>query len=136
MKYEISNQETQKGCDILPVNIPTAPLPKETTIYIAFYFILRAESPGAGLIQNYQNQTQYLADKFGIAEDLFSSYLAEIEKIKLTAKEGNNIRLVGWKKFRFLFGIKTNERSTIIFFPGKDKFQNWVEKNFEHSFSS
>lgn len=100
---------------------------------LGLYLLLKAESPGAGLIQNYPDQTATLSTNFNISHDEFFAYLKEMEVNKLALIEGDNIRIASWNQLGNTLGLKTKKRIQSRFnYAGDQKIDWWLsalEKN-------
>lgn len=94
--------------------------------YFGFYLLLKAEAPESGWIQNYTRQIPELSANFGISQRSFFSYMAQLEKMKIAFRQGNDIRIVGWKELERLFHFDTRPKTKIEFqYDGKQKIHWW-----------
>lgn len=75
-----------------------------------FYLLLKAESPGSSVIQNYTRQIATLSRKYCLPEDSFFYYLEKIEKMKLAFREGSKLKLASWDQLARHLHIHTNEK--------------------------
>lgn len=96
---------------------------------LGFFFLLKSESPGAGLIQNYLSQIPQLSKKYGISDRTFYNYLEQLRKFKLAFIEDDKIRLVGWDEFCVKFKASTKIRKEIKFSYGGKNQLNWWRNN-------
>ena len=93
---------------------------------LGFLLLLKAESPGSGLIQNYTKQIPTLSHNFNISQRTFFSYLNKLEQMKLAFREGKNIHIASWHQIGDALGISTNKRTKINFdYAGKQKIHWW-----------
>lgn len=92
---------------------------------LGFYLLLKAESPGAGLIQDYTKQMPLLATNFNISQRSFYNYLNQLEEMKLITRESKNIRVAGWQQLSRVCEINTNKRTQIQFNYGTEQKIHW-----------
>ncbi len=85
------------------------------TRVIGFYLLLKAESPGAGWINDYTKQIPTLSANFNISERSFFIYIKQMEEMQLAFREGNKIRIAGWDQLGKIFQINTHRKQTIQF---------------------
>lgn len=80
---------------------------------LAFYLLLKAQSPEAGWILNYAKQIPELSLAFGISRRTFFNYLDKLEEIGLAERQGSRLRLAGWKDAGRKLNINTDTKTTI-----------------------
>src|ERR1035437_3537507 len=93
---------------------------------MGLYILLKAESPGTSLIQNYAKQIPTLAANFSLSVRSFYSHLGALEKLKLVSKDGGNLRVSSWQQLGKILDINTTKREHINFYyDGKQKMHWW-----------
>lgn len=93
---------------------------------IGFWLLLKAESPGAGLIKNYTKQIPVLCRNFNISQRTFFNYIRQLEAMKLITRDGNKLRVCTWQQLGDVLDIDTKKRTHIKFeYAAKQKIHCW-----------
>lgn len=93
---------------------------------ISLFLFLKAEAPGASLIQNYTKQIPTLSANIGWAKRTLHTHLTTLIKMDLVTRDNGHLRIATWKKLGEVFDIDTKKRTTINFTcNGKQKIHWW-----------
>lgn len=94
---------------------------------MGFYLLLKAESPGSSLIQNYTKQIPTLCASFSLSRRSFYYHLGALERLKLITKDlDGNLRIASWQQLGNILSINTKQRTQIEFYyDGKQKIHWW-----------
>jgi len=93
---------------------------------LGLYLLLKAESPGSGLIQNYVKQIPALCANFSLSRRSFYYLLGALERMKLITKEDGNLRIASWQQLGKTLNISTKGKTKIQFnYDGKQKIHWW-----------
>lgn len=88
----------------------------------AFYLLLKAQSPGAGLIQNYQLQIPALSNQFCISQQSFLSYLDQLKLMKLVhLQHTTKLYILGWDGLGRQLNVNTESKTEFKFYYRADK---------------
>lgn len=93
---------------------------------ISLFLYLKAEAPGASLIQNYTKQIPALCANLGWAKRTFHYHLATLKKMDLITKDKGHLRVATWEKLGKVLDIDTKKRTPINFTcDGKQQVHRW-----------
>lgn len=93
---------------------------------LGLYLLLKAESPGSGLIQNYVKQIPALCANFSLSRRSFYYHLGALERLKLITKDGGHLRIASWQQLGKQLDISTSRKTKIEFdYGAKQKIHWW-----------
>lgn len=93
---------------------------------MGLFLLLKAESPGSSLIQNYTKQIPTLCASFSLSRRTFYYHIGALERLKLITKDSDgNLRIASWQQLGKQLDINTNRKTKIKFNYGSKQQIHW-----------